>query len=63
LGDAIAKKLLKLGLSANLSTMKTFGGVFRIAPPITITDDELDAGLAIFEEVLRVTPGSLPLTK
>lgn len=61
LGDALAKKMTELGLSANLSTMKSFGGVFRIAPPITITDKELEAGLAIFEEALRVTPGAMPL--
>ncbi|KAH6670387.1 4-aminobutyrate aminotransferas-like protein class-III [Halenospora varia] len=61
LGDALAKKMTELGLSANLSTMKSFGGVFRIAPPITITDKELDAGLSIFEEALRTTPGTTPL--
>lgn len=61
LGDALAKKMTELGLSANLSTMKSFGGVFRIAPPITITDKELDAGLSIFEEALRTTLGTMPL--
>ncbi|TAQ85336.1 hypothetical protein B7494_g6340 [Chlorociboria aeruginascens] len=61
LGDALAKKMVELGLSANLSTMKTFGGVFRMAPPITITDKELEEGLEIFEEALRTTPGTLPL--
>lgn len=61
LGDALATKMTELGLSANLSTLKSFGGVFRIAPPITITDKELEAGLAIFEEALRVTPGTMPL--
>ncbi len=61
LGDALAKKMMELGLSANLSTMKSFGGVFRIAPPITITDKELEAGLNIFEEALRTTEGTMPL--
>lgn len=61
LGDALAKKMTELGLSANLSTMKSFGGVFRIAPPITIEDMELELGLGIFEEALRVTPGTMPL--
>jgi 4-aminobutyrate aminotransferase-like enzyme len=61
LGDALAEKMTNLGLSANLSTMKSFGGVFRIAPPITISDDELEMGLSIFEEALRTTPGTLPL--
>lgn len=61
LGDALAKKMTSLGLSANLSTMKSFGGVFRIAPPITIGDKELEMGLAIFEEALRTTEGTMPL--
>ncbi|KAF7891766.1 hypothetical protein EAF00_008068 [Botryotinia globosa] len=61
LGAELTKKLTELGLSANLSTMKSFGGVFRIAPPITITDEELMAGLRIFEEALRTTPGTMPI--
>lgn len=61
LGDALAKKMTELGLSANLSTMKSFGGVFRIAPPITIEDKELELGLGIFEEALRTTQGTMPL--
>jgi 2,2-dialkylglycine decarboxylase (pyruvate) len=28
------------------------GGIFRIAPPLTTTDDELDAGLDILDESL-----------
>lgn len=42
--------------------MKTFGGIFRIAPPITITDEELMAGIRILEEALRTTPGTMPLS-
>lgn len=61
LGVKLTKRLTELGLSANLSTMKSFGGVFRIAPPITISDAELERGLAIFEEALRTTDGTLPL--
>lgn len=60
LGDALARKMTSLGLSANLATMKSFGGVFRIAPPITISDKELEMGLAIFEEALRTTEGTMP---
>ena len=28
------------------------GGVFRIAPPLTITDDELDLGITILDQAL-----------
>ena len=61
LGVALTDRSMELGLSANLSTMKSFGGVFRIAPPITITDEELEVGLGIFEEALRTTPGTMAL--
>lgn len=59
LGRRLSECMLELGLSANLSTMASFGGTFRIAPPITITDEELDEGVAIFEEALRRTEGTL----
>ncbi|MEM9882119.1 MAG: aminotransferase class III-fold pyridoxal phosphate-dependent enzyme [Planctomycetota bacterium] len=39
-------------LDAGLMINGTAGGVLRIAPPLTITDDELDRGLSILEEVL-----------
>jgi 4-aminobutyrate aminotransferase-like enzyme len=61
LGEMLATKLMELGLSANISTMRSFGGIFRIAPPITITDEELEMGLRIFEEALRTTEGTMPI--
>jgi 4-aminobutyrate aminotransferase-like enzyme len=61
LGNSLADKMIELGLSANLATMASFGGVFRIAPPITITEEELKQGLEIMEEAFRVTEGSGPL--
>ncbi|KAF7861871.1 hypothetical protein EAF04_007753 [Stromatinia cepivora] len=62
LGEALTARMSELGLSANLSTMKSFGGVFRIAPPITITDEELMAGIGIFEEALKTTPGTMQIS-
>jgi 4-aminobutyrate aminotransferase-like enzyme len=61
LGSNIASKMKELGLWAQLSTMPSFGGVFRIAPPLTITDEELEVGLRIMEEAFRSTEGSMPL--
>ena len=60
LAAALADRMMELGLSANILGSKMFGGVFRIAPPITITDEELGAALEIFEEALRSTPGTIP---
>ena len=61
LGSRLSEKMLELGLSANITALKQFGGVFRIAPPITISDEELEKGVAIMEEALANTEGSMPL--
>jgi 4-aminobutyrate aminotransferase-like enzyme len=60
-GKAVSDKMVELGLWAQLATMASFGGVFRIAPPITVTEEQLDLALAIMEEALRSTPGTMPL--
>jgi 4-aminobutyrate aminotransferase-like enzyme len=61
LGNRLSDRMMELGLSANIATISTFGGVFRIAPPITITDHELELGLGILEEAFGSTDGTLPL--
>ena len=61
LGNRLSAKMMELGLMANLATMASFGGVFRIAPPINISDEDLEQGLKIMEEAFRMTEGSLPL--
>jgi len=60
LGSKLSDRMIELGVSANLATMASFGGVFRIAPPITITDEELELGLSLMEEAFRTTEGTLP---
>lgn len=60
-GAAVSNKMMEMGLWAQLATMASFGGVFRIAPPITVTEEQLDLALAIIEEALRTTPGTMPL--
>jgi 4-aminobutyrate aminotransferase-like enzyme len=60
-GFAVANKMMDMGVWAQLATMASFGGVFRLAPPITVTEEELDLALAIMEEALRTTPGTQPL--
>ncbi|EXJ60853.1 2,2-dialkylglycine decarboxylase (pyruvate) [Cladophialophora yegresii CBS 114405] len=57
----IASKMYDLGLWANLSSHSSFGGVFRIAPPIVITREQLDQGLEIMEQAFQTTKGSMPL--
>ena len=36
-------------------TAGMFGNVFRIAPPIVISQEQLDKGIDIFEEAIRET--------
>lgn len=60
-GARVSQKMTELGLWAQLATMASFGGVFRIAPPLTTTEEELERGLAIMEEALRSTEGTMPL--
>lgn len=61
LGAAVAERMVEMGLWAQLATMASFGGVFRIAPPITITEQELTDGLEIMEKAFKDTPSSMPL--
>ncbi len=52
LGTQVTAACLELGLHMNIVQPPRMGGIFRIAPPLTITDAELDAGLDILDEPL-----------
>ncbi|KAF5009852.1 hypothetical protein FDECE_3947 [Fusarium decemcellulare] len=58
LGRRLSSRMMELGLSATISARTTFSGCIRIAPPVTISEEELQEGLEIFEEALRTTDGS-----
>jgi 2,2-dialkylglycine decarboxylase (pyruvate) len=51
LASRVMNRCLELGMST--SVIRGNWGVFRIAPPITITDDEIDLGLSIFEQAFK----------
>ncbi|KAK7424746.1 hypothetical protein QQX98_000324 [Neonectria punicea] len=61
LAKRIGDHAYELGVWANLSSHPSFGGAFRIAPPITITEAQLKDGLAMFEQAFRGTEGTMPL--
>ena len=44
-----------------MAQLATLDGVFRIIPPITVIEEQLDLAPAIIEEALRTTPGTMPL--
>lgn len=52
-GAAITAKCLDLGLSMNIVQMPGLGAVFRIAPPLTVSDDEIDLGVSILDKAIR----------
>lgn len=64
-GVELAKKIgdraYELGVWANLSSHPSFGGTFRIAPPITISEFQIEEGLAMLERALAETEGTIPL--
>jgi 2,2-dialkylglycine decarboxylase (pyruvate) len=45
LGAKITREC-KLGLSMNIMQLPGMGGEFRIAPPLTVREEEIDLGLA-----------------
>jgi 2,2-dialkylglycine decarboxylase (pyruvate) len=51
LAGKVMRRCLELGMST--SVIRGGLGVFRIAPPLTVTDDEIDLGLSIFDRALR----------
>ena len=53
LGARISRRCLELGLSMNILQLPGLAGVFRIAPPLTVSRAEIDSGLAILEQALR----------
>jgi len=49
---AVTERCLELGLHLNIVQLRAMGGTFRIAPPLTISDAELDRGLEILDQAL-----------
>ncbi len=53
LGSAVTSACLDRGLHMNIVQLPGMGGIFRIAPPLTISEDDLHAGLDILEASLK----------
>ena len=50
--DAVTDLALELGLSANIVRAGASGGVMRIAPPLTVSEAEVDLGVALLGEAI-----------
>ncbi|MPY96404.1 MAG: aminotransferase class III-fold pyridoxal phosphate-dependent enzyme [Actinophytocola sp.] len=57
LGAAVTNACLDLGLHMNIVQLPGMGGIFRIAPPLTVSDSELDLGLEILDAALSKVAG------
>lgn len=52
LGNVVTAACLERGLHMNIVQLPGMGGIFRIAPPLTIGEDDLHAGVDILEASL-----------
>lgn len=53
LGEHIGYEAMQRGLSMNIVKLPAMGAVFRIAPPLTISDAEIDLGLEILDSAIE----------
>ncbi len=53
LGARTTKKCFEFGLSMNIRRRPERGSVWRIAPPLTVSHDEIDRAIAILDRALR----------
>jgi 2,2-dialkylglycine decarboxylase (pyruvate) len=60
LGRRVTAECLALGLHMNIVQLPGMGGVFRMAPPLTVSDDEIDLGLEILDKALTAAAATGP---
>jgi 2,2-dialkylglycine decarboxylase (pyruvate) len=53
LGTSIGREAFRRGLNMNIVKLPAMGGVFRIAPPLTISEGEIELGLRIMSEAFE----------
>lgn len=52
LGAQVTRRCLELGLHMNIVQLSGMGGVLRMAPPLTATEDELSLGLTMLDQAI-----------
>ncbi|KAJ0414144.1 pyridoxal phosphate-dependent transferase [Aspergillus carlsbadensis] len=50
LGQKVSDEAMARGLSCNVVNLPGMGGVFRLAPPVTVNKEEIEEGLRILDE-------------
>jgi len=57
ISDAVMDIALELGLSANIVRAGSSGGTMRIAPPLTVTEAEIDLGVSLLDAAIGRATG------
>jgi len=60
LGARIMDEAMRRGLSMNIVKLPGMGGVFRIAPPLTVSEAEIDRGLDIMSDAIEAAVQATP---
>jgi 2,2-dialkylglycine decarboxylase (pyruvate) len=59
LGALTTQRCLELGLSMNIRRRPERGSVWRIAPPLTVTREDIDLAMTIFDQALNEMKSAL----
>lgn len=59
IGQAVSARAMERGLSCNIVSLPSMGGVFRLAPPVTVTAEEIEEGLDILDEAFQYVLASM----
>ncbi|MGX7926905.1 aspartate aminotransferase family protein [Tsuneonella sp. HG094] len=51
-GAAVSRRCLDLGLNVNIVQLPGMGGVMRMAPPLTVSEREIQDGVAMIEQAI-----------
>ncbi len=54
-GARVCRRCLELGLHINIVGFAGMGGIFRIAPPLTVTRKSIDLALSILDQAITET--------
>jgi 2,2-dialkylglycine decarboxylase (pyruvate) len=55
--DAVTSVAMDLGLSANIVSTGGTGGIMRIAPPLTVSEAEIDLGVELLDAAIARVMG------
>ena len=59
-GRAITERCMELGLSMNIVAIGVMAAIWRIAPPLTVSPEEIDRAIAILDQAIGETTAARP---